>query len=244
MNTKPVENIAENLKIARQKIDDAKSLSGVEDVTLVGITKIRSPEQICDLIEAGCSDIGENRMQEWEEKYPQIIEELKKRDFNGTYTRHLVGHLQSNKAKKALQNFDMIQSVDSLKLAQRLSRIADEEKLPPVKCLIQIKLGDEQTKSGIGKFEFERDFEEFVGLKSIRISGFMLIAPLWAMGEAARPYYNEMHEFYQKFKQIQDDRFEMTSLSMGMSADFDVAVSEGANMVRIGRALFDGFETF
>ncbi|MBU1022851.1 YggS family pyridoxal phosphate-dependent enzyme, partial [bacterium] len=181
-----MENISENLRIARQKIDDAKSISGVDHVTLVGITKTRTPEQICDLMEAGCSDIGENRVQEWEDKYPMVLTELKKRNFVGKYTRHLVGHLQSNKAKKALEDFDMIQSVDSLKLAQKLSRIADEEKLPPVKCLIQIKLGDEETKSGIGKNEFGINFELFLELESIRICGLMLIAPLWAMGEEAR----------------------------------------------------------
>ncbi len=234
--------ISNNLEISRRKIDDARKVSGVGDVVIVGITKTRDARQVVDLIEAGCSVIGENRVQEWEEKYPLVLDEMNARGINSGFTSHLVGHLQSNKAKRAVEDFDFIESLDSIKLAQRISRIIEESDRNPLQCLIQVKLGEEETKSGIGKAELLRDFEQFIGLKSIRISGLMLIAPLWAMGEEARPYYNEMHEFFQSLKKQEDSRFEMKYLSMGMSADFDVAVEEGANMVRIGRALFEGFD--
>jgi pyridoxal phosphate enzyme (YggS family) len=235
--------ISNNLEIARRKIDDSRNTSGVEDVVIVGITKTRTALEVVDLIEAGCSTIGENRVQEWENKYPLVLDEMKARGINSGFTSHLVGHLQSNKAKRAVEDFDFIQSLDSVKLAQRISRIIEENDREPLQCLIQVKLGEEETKSGIGKAELLRDFEQFIGLKSIRISGLMLIAPLWAMGEEARPYYNEMHELFQSLKKQEDSRFEMKYLSMGMSADFDVAVEEGANMVRIGRALFEGFDS-
>lgn len=235
--------ISNNLKIANQKIDDVRDVSGVGNVVIVGITKTRTASEVVDLIEAGCDSIGENRVQEWEDKYPLVLDELKSRNIETQFTRHLVGHLQSNKAKRAAEDFDFIQSLDSIKLAQRISRIIEESELKPVQCLIQVKLGEEETKSGIGKEELRRDFEKFIELKSIRISGLMLIAPLWAMGEEARPYYNTMHEFFQSLKNQEDSRFDMEYLSMGMSADFDVAVEEGANMVRIGRALFDGFDS-
>ena len=167
---------------------------------------------------------------------------MKARGINSGFTSHLVGHLQSNKVKRAVEDFDIIQSLDSVKLAQRISRIVEDANMKPMQCLIQVKLGEEETKSGIGKEELLRDFEQFIGLNSIRISGLMLIAPLWATGEEAQPYYNEMHEVFQRLKKQEDSRFEMKYLSMGMSADFDVAVEEGANMVRIGRALFEGFD--
>ncbi|MCD6216511.1 YggS family pyridoxal phosphate-dependent enzyme [bacterium] len=234
--------ISNNLTIARQKIGDARKVSGVEDVVIVGITKTRTAQNVVDLIEAGCSTIGENRVQEWENKYPLVLDEMKARGINSKFTCHLVGNLQSNKAKRAVKDFDFIQSLHSIKLAQRISRIIEESNKEPLQCLIQVKLGEEETKSGIGKAELLRDFEQFIGLKSIRISGLMLIAPLWGIGEEARPYYNEMHELFQSMKKQEDSRFEMKYLSMGMSADFDVAVEEGANMVRIGRALFDGFD--
>lgn len=234
--------ITENLQIARQMMHRACKLSGVSDVVVVGITKTRSASEVADLIMAGCVNIGENRVQEWEEKYPLVLDELKKRGFPDSFTRHLVGQLQSNKARRAVLDFDVIQSINSYKLAERISRIVHEESLETRECLIQLKLGDEETKTGMDLDEFKRDFEVLIGLDGIRIIGLMLIAPLWAIGEEARPYYHQMHDIFQSYKAQQDSRFEMRYLSMGMSADFDVAIEEGANMVRIGRALFEGFQ--
>lgn len=235
-------SITENLKIARQMIDHARQVSGVGDVVIVGITKTRSASEVADLIMEGCVNIGENRVQEWEEKYPLVLYELKKRGFSGSFRRHLVGQLQSNKARRALLDFDVIQSINSYKLAERVSRIVHEESLETRECLVQLKLGDEETKTGMDPYEFKKDFELLIGLDGIRIIGLMLIAPLWAIGGEARPYYHQMNDIFQSYKAQQDSRFEMRYLSMGMSADFDVAIEEGANMVRIGRALFEGFQ--
>jgi pyridoxal phosphate enzyme (YggS family) len=234
-------SIAENLNIARQMIDTARKVSGVGDVVIVGITKTRSASEVADLIIDGCTNIGENRVQEWEEKYPLVLDELKKRGYSGSFTRHLVGQLQSNKTRRAVLDFDIIQSINSYKLADRVSRIVSEEGLKTRECLVQIKLGNEETKSGMDPEELKRDFEALIGLDGIRVIGLMLIAPLWGIGEEARPYYKQMHDIFQSYKAQQNSRFEMRYLSMGMSADFDVAIEESANMVRIGRALFEGF---
>ena len=233
--------IRENLEIAKRRIEAARKVSGVSAVTIVGITKTRTPFDVAELIISGCNDIGENRIQEWNEKLPLVKDELKKRDYDGKFASHLVGHLQSNKAKRAVLDFDTIQSLDSLDLAERVGRIAEEEGRATFQCMIQVKLGEEETKSGIEKEILIREFESFIDAKGIRIIGLMLIAPLWAVGDDARPYFSEMRELFQDFKKRQDNRFEMKYLSMGMSADFDIAVEEGANMVRIGRALFEGF---
>jgi pyridoxal phosphate enzyme (YggS family) len=234
-------SITENLQIAGQMIDRARRISGVGDVVIVGITKTRSASEVADLIMDGCLNIGENRVQEWEQKYPVVLEELKKRGFSDSFTRHLVGQLQSNKARRAVLDFDIIQSINSYKLAERVSRIVSEESMVTKEVMVQLKLGDEETKTGMDPDEFKRDFESLISLDGIRIIGLMLIAPLWAMGEEARPYYRQMYDIFQSYKAQADSRFEMRYLSMGMSADFDVAVEEGANMVRIGRALFEGF---
>lgn len=234
--------IEQNLNIARQKINDASKVSGVSDVIIVGVTKNRTPDQVADLIMSGCSNIGENRVQEWEHKYPKVLRILNERGWDASFTSHLVGILQSNKVRRVLNDFTYIQSLDRIKLAIRINRIADEESLEPVPCLIQVKLGDEESKSGIPKQELMNSFEEFISFENVKIVGLMLIAPLWAIGEDARPYYKEMFELFNHFKAHNDSRFDMKYLSMGMSADFDVAVEEGANMVRIGRALFDGFD--
>jgi len=235
--------ISENLGIAKEKIKVAQAISGVPDVKLIGITKTRTPSDVAKLIIAGCHEIGENRVQEWEEKFPQVINELKIQGFTGKFTSHLVGHLQSNKARRAILDFDMIQSLDSLELAERLGRVAEEENKTPYPCLIQVKLGEEKTKSGIAEGLLMQDFEQFINIKGIRIMGLMLIAPLWAVGEDSRPYFHEMRDIFEYLKIQKDDKFEMRYLSMGMSSDFDIAVEEGANMVRIGRALFDGFNS-
>jgi pyridoxal phosphate enzyme (YggS family) len=234
--------IPENLAIARQKIDHARKKSGIDNVTVIGITKTRTPEQVADLIIAGCTNVGENRVQEWESKFPEVVKVLSERGNTDKFTKHLVGHLQSNKVRRAILDFDVIQSLDSLKLADRINSIALDENKSQIECLIQVKLGEEDTKSGIAKPDLNEYFEAFLNFERIKVIGLMLIAPLWAIGDSARPYYADMSELFRYFKSREDSRFEMRYLSMGMSADFDIAVEEGANMVRIGRALFDGFE--
>lgn len=236
-------NIKKNLQIAIDKINEAKKISGVSEVRLIAVTKTRDPQDIIELITAGCSDIGENRVQEWEAKKNIVFDSLKNQGFTQNITCHLVGHLQSNKARRAILDFDMIQSIDSIELMERVGRIAQEENKAPYPCLIQVKLGEEETKSGIEPDILVRDFEKFINVKGARVLGLMLIAPLWAIGEKARPYFAEMRQLFERLKCQEDSRFEMKYLSMGMSADFDIAVEEGANMVRIGRALFDGFES-
>lgn len=185
---------------------------------LVAATKRVDPERIREAIGLGLTDIGENRVQEAERKRPAL---------EGTGIRcHLIGHLQSNKARKALELFDSIQTLDTAHLAERLDGLLDH----PFPVLIQIRSGDEATKSGTAVSGLPSLVDVVRGTAWLRLQGFMTIPPPVGDPDDSRPFFRRLRELAETYG--------VDELSMGMSHDFEVAIEEGATQVRVGTALF------
>lgn len=226
--------IKQNLFHIRQKIDSicAKIAKEAREITLVAITKGGTIEQIREAIEAGITDIGENKVQEAALKYSS----LQAIGYGlGTIKWHLVGHLQTNKAKEAIRVFDLIHSVDSLPLAFEINKqAANLGKIQDI--LIEVKTSPEETKFGFTADEAALVIKELFKLKNINIKGLMTIAPRVDNPENTRPYFRNLRELKNKINQLTHQR--LTILSMGMSGDFEIAIEEGSNMIRLGRAIF------
>ena len=198
-------------------------------VTLVAVTKGRSPEQVRAVISAGCTVLGENRVKEAAEKVSEFshVEGLR---------WHMIGHLQRNKAKLASLLFDMVQSVDSLRLAKALDRhCASQEKQMPV--LIQVNIGQEPQKNGVALDEAQSLVGQVAGFENLKIRGLMCMAP-FGPAEQARPYFRQMKKLFDDVSATLNTP-EFDVLSMGMTNDYHEAVEEGSTMVRIGREIFD-----
>ncbi len=212
--------VSENYKRLLDRIGEASLRSGrnPDDVRLVGVTKRVDAARIREAVECGLTDIGENRIQEAEEKFPHL------KDLE--ITRHMIGHLQSNKAKKALQMFAWIQSIDSLSLAERVGRLAAE----PVQVLIQVQLELEETKTGVDPSKIGGVVEEMRANKGLELKGLMAIPPFSPDPELVRPLFARLRSLA--------DKLSLPEVSMGMSHDFEVAIEEGATIIRVGTALF------
>jgi PLP dependent protein len=199
-------------------------------VKLIAVTKTVSPKQVKEAIECGHRVFGENRVQEGAKK----IEELS--DSSGQLEWHLIGHLQSNKAKSAVEDFAMIQTVDSVRLANQLNQHAvNAQKRVPV--LLEVNVAEETSKGGFVKEELHFQANDLFQLSSLEFRGFMTVAPLVSEPEQVRTVFRQLRELRDAIR----DRFplqDLSELSMGMTGDFEVAVEEGSTMVRIGRALF------
>lgn len=199
------------------------------DVTLVAISKTHPAEAIQQLLRLGATDIGENRVQEAEAKIEMI--------GRGQARWHLVGHLQANKARRAVKLFDVIHSLDSVELAHRLDRLCKEEG-QNLQVLIQVDLGLEETKSGIpesGLRELARVTSE---CEQLSLLGLMTLPPYFENAEQARPFFRKLASLRNQLKDEGLFGRERGELSMGMTQDFEVAIEEGATMVRIGTAIF------
>jgi PLP dependent protein len=220
-----VVTIAENLAAVREKIARAAERSGrgYEDITLVVVTKTIDVARIREAIAAGATDIGENYVQEVAAKWHEIEDAVR---------WHFIGHLQSNKAKDAVQMFSVIQSVDSVSLAQEIGRRASGLG-KTADILIEVKLSEEATKFGVPIEDAVHLAGEVAEIPGIRLQGLMGMAPFLANPDEARPYFNRLHELWEKLPKEQ-----RRWLSMGMSHDFETAIEEGSNMVRIGTAVF------
>ncbi len=211
--------ITDNIRRVREKIAEAVERAGrqAEEITLVAVTKKKPASAVREALAAGVFDVGENYVQETTEKREQVVE--------GRW--HLLGHLQSNKAKLAVSLFDLIESVDSVKLAQALSRQAAEKQQ---EILVQVHLGDEETKTGFAPDQALDAAAEIMAIPNIRLLGLMGIAP---NDTDPRPYFQQMKRLFDRLpaenRQI---------LSMGMSNDFEAAIEEGATSVRVGTAIF------
>ena len=190
------------------------------EITLVAITKGVGVSAIRAAFEYGIRDFGENRVQEGEGKIAQLA------DLKPAVTWHMVGHLQSNKAKSAVELFDIIHSVDSVRLAEILNRRV--EKLLPV--LLEVNVSGEATKGGFSAGETEAAVNEIRQLPGLKVTGLMTMAPFVADPEAVRPVFRKLRELR--------DSLGLKHLSMGMTDDFEVAIEEGTTMLRIGRAIF------
>ncbi|MDR5694095.1 MAG: YggS family pyridoxal phosphate-dependent enzyme [Armatimonadota bacterium] len=220
--------IERNIAIVRERIAAAATRAGrnPEEVTLVAVTKGVGIDRVLEAIASGVTHIGENRVQEAAVKFPHLPPGI---------VRHMVGHLQRNKAKLALRLFDLIHSVDSLRLAEELNRRAMDAGVT-MDVLIQVNVSGEPTKYGISPEEVEALVENMTSFPGLRLRGLMTIAPLGEHAEQARPYFRRLRELGERLRN--KVRLEKLELSMGMTDDFEVAVEEGATIVRIGRAIF------
>ena len=221
--------VKENLKIVLEEIERAKSRRKVacdEEVTLVAVTKNHGVDVMREAIDGGVLDVGENRVQEATEKFKSLERE--------GVTKHLIGHLQTNKAKQAVRLFDVIHSVDSETVAEAISKAASAvDKVQNI--LIQVNLAGEDTKFGVSAENLQSLIEKVDTLQNIRLKGLMLIAPNYADVENCRPLFRRMRKIFDEIKSTRQD-FNM--LSMGMTHDYKIAVEEGANIVRVGTAIF------
>ena len=223
-------SLSANLGRVRERMARAAQRAGrrADEITLVAVSKTFSADAIRTAYEAGLRAFGENRVQEFESKQP-ILGDL------GDAAWHLIGHLQSNKARRAVHLFHRVDSIDSLALAQKLdSAAAEESKRLPV--LIEVHLGGEATKSGVTESDLAALAGGIEKLSHLELRGLMTIPPYCDDPEAARPYFQKLRELRDAISQRLGRT--LATLSMGMSHDFEVAIEEGATEIRIGTALF------
>jgi pyridoxal phosphate enzyme (YggS family) len=215
------DDIRANLAEVETRVAAACERSGRrrEDVLLVAVTKTFPATDVEAAIAAGVTNVGENKVQESRDKKPLVTASAR---------WHLIGHLQSNKAKDAVRLFDVIQTVDSLDLAQRISRIAEAERKTQ-DVLLQVNIGREEQKSGAAPESVATLARDVAALPSLRVAGVMAIPPT---GEA-----EEMRPYFRELKSLRD-QLGLEHVSMGMTDDFEVAIEEGSTIVRIGRAIF------
>ncbi len=199
-----------------------------QGVTLVGAAKTRTPKEIQEAIDAGVKIIGENYVQEAERAFKVIGRKVK---------WHLIGPLQRNKAKKAVEIFDMIETVDSIKIAREIDkRCKAIGRVMPV--LIEINSGREEQKAGVFPENALDLVKEIANLPNIKIMGLMTLGPRFGDPEDSRPYFVETRRIFEKIKELKLPNVEMKYLSMGMTNSYKVALEEGANIVRIGTLIF------
>ncbi len=225
-------NIAERLHMVQAEIEEARQNRTIADkdasVQLVAVTKNHDIYAMREAIDAGADVVGENRIQEAKEKYKTLDRDV---------TWHLIGHLQTNKAKDAVKIFDLIHSVDSLHLAQEINKCAEkQEKVQEI--LLQINLAKEESKSGVYEENLQEVLSQIAELQNIRLRGLMCIAPNYDDIEKTRPLFRRMYEIFQDVKEIPEFAANIKYLSMGMSHDYKIAVEEGSNMVRVGTSIF------
>lgn len=199
-----------------------------QDVTLVAAAKTRSPDEVKAAIDAGIKVLGYNYVQEAERIHESVKDSAQ---------WHMIGHLQRNKAKKAVQLFDMIETIDSVRLAKEVNkRCAPEGKKMPV--LIEINSGEESNKTGVLPDKVEELIQRIRHLPNLKIQGLMTMGPRFGNPENARPYFKITKQLFEQIKEKQIPDVEMRYLSMGMSNTYKIAIEEGANIVRIGTFLF------
>ena len=217
----------------RERISHACKRSGRNEaeVTLMGVSKTVEPERIKEAYAAGLRVFGENRVQEFEGKWI-ALSELKDAEW------HLIGHLQSNKAKKAAELFHAIDSVDSLRLAEKLNQTAAEAN-KKLEVMIEIKVGEEESKAGIplDSPELEALLRAAPRLEHLHIGGLMTVPPFTQDPEGARRYFRLLRDLRDKIAARKLPNVEMDMLSIGMSHDFEVAIEEGSTCVRVGTAI-------
>jgi pyridoxal phosphate enzyme (YggS family) len=241
--------IAANLERVRERIVRAATRAGrrVEEITLVAVTKTFPAEAVRAGYELGLRHFGENRVQEWESKRAGLV------DLDAKW--HLVGHLQSNKARRAAQIFHGIDSVDSVELAHKLARAIAESAQHRLSVLIEVRLSPEETKTGVAETDLPHLAEEILSEPGLDLRGLMAIPPFFDDPERTRPYFRRLCELRDSLRRhlsstasaptevraTGTDRSEeslLPELSMGMSHDFEVAIEEGATQIRLGTALF------
>jgi len=232
-------SIAENIARVRERIAAAARRTGriPDEITLMGVSKTFPPERIREAYATGLRIFGENRVQEFAEKANAL------RDLRDTEW-HLIGHLQTNKAAKATELFDAIDSVDSVRMAEKLNAFA-ESAGKKLSVLVEINVGGEKSKSGVapapddqGSDELEQILQGAPRWGSLKIQGLMTVPPYAEDPEASRPYFRQLRQIRDSIAARALPKIGTTVLSMGMSHDFKVAIEEGATCVRVGTAIF------
>lgn len=221
-------SIESNIHSIRERIEHACERSGrtPSEVTLMAVSKFHPWQAVCEAAQAGIQVFGENRVQEGKSKIPQCPSGLH---------WHLIGHLQSNKCRDAVHFFEMIQSVDSLSLAEEINRMADKAAsyLP---ILLEVNIAGESTKFGYNPQSLLNDLEKLNALNRLEIQGLMAIPPWAADPEKSRPLFRKLVDLKKQCEDIL--QAPLPTLSMGMSDDFEVAIEEGSTLVRVGTAIF------
>ena len=221
--------IAENIVEVQRKIEEAKSRSAhaASDVLLLAVTKTHPVEMIKEAADFGLRDFGENRVQELNSKY----------DFFPEINWHLIGHLQNNKVRQIIGRTVLIHSLDSINLAEEIEKRSAAAELI-TNCLVQINIAEEETKSGIHEEELADFLISMADYPHIRIQGLMTIGPHVEAAEEIRPVFAQLRKLFIREKAKNMSHLDLRYLSMGMSYDYDIAVEEGANIVRVGSSIF------
>ncbi len=225
-------NVAESYRKVLEDVKESAKAAGrdPDSVKLVAVTKTHPPKTIRQAINAGAYVLGENKVQEGLPKIAEI--------GHDNVEWHLIGHLQKNKVRKAVRDFDVIQTVDSLKLAQRIARIAQEEGRENLRILAQVDLAGESSKFGISESDLPAVTEYLSNCRNLRFEGLMIIPPYFENANDVRPYFQRLRKIRDGLRISGVFPPDGGELSMGMSHDFRIAIEEGATMVRIGTAIF------
>ena len=219
------QNVAAKIEAAKQRRTTVPKDAAV---TLVAVTKNHDVAAMREAIAAGATNVGENRVQEAKGKFAEI---------GNSVTWHLIGHLQTNKVRQAVKFSDLIHSVDSLHLAEAISSEAARiDKVQDI--LVQVNLAKEDSKSGVYRENLQEVLQAVTKLPNLRLRGLMCMAPNYDDVEKCRPLFREMYKIYQQIKEMGLPASNIDMLSMGMTHDYEIAVEEGANVVRVGTAIF------
>ena len=223
-------SVAENLKTIRERVDAACERAGrrPEEVALIAVSKTKPLSMLQEAYEAGARDFGENKVQEILEKYPEMPEDAR---------FHMIGHLQTNKVKQVVGKAVLIHSVDSLHLAEKIEQEAAKRDLT-AEILLEVNVAREESKFGLMLEEVIPLLEEVKNLPHVRVRGLMTIAPNVENPEENRKHFKKLYQLYVDIKSKNIDNGTMSVLSMGMTGDFEVAVEEGATMIRVGTGIF------
>jgi len=223
--------VAVRLDAVRQRIKDAATRAGRDGrgVTLVAVSKSFGAEQAQAVVDAGAMDLGENRVQEAEQKVPAL---------HGNVRWHLIGPLQTNKVNRALELFDLLHGVDSLELAKAIG-IRAERRGQPARVLLQMNVAEKDTQHGFPEIQLRQQARALTAIDGLQLEGLMCIAPLVEEPEQTRPAFRGLAKLHAELAGVMRDAgHPWTHLSMGMTNDYPVAIEEGATLVRVGRAIF------
>jgi hypothetical protein len=226
-------DLEKNLDIVKRKIMKAAAVAGrqLDEITLLAVTKYVKTDDIRELVQLGIKNIGENRIQDALRKQEELF------DLKEEINWHFIGSLQTNKARQAVSNFNLIHSLDRFRLAKVLNQqgLNLNKRVP---CLIQVNVSGEETKQGIAPEEVMGFYKKVEAMPGIALSGLMTMAPYTKEPEEVRPIFRELRVLFNRIKQEFNPGPEWSELSMGMSNDYEVAIEEGATIVRIGTAIF------
>ena len=225
-------NLRERLDEVREKIASVARRCGREpkEITLVAVSKTHPVGVVREALAAGATDFGENRIQEAETKIPALGVQAAR--------WHLIGHLQANKARRAVRLFDVVHTLDSVSLAHRLDRSCAEEDRAELPVLIQVDLAGEETKSGVAATDLAEFVRSVNQCSRLRLQGLMTLPPFFEDAEQVRPFFKRLRELRDELQTTGSFAEHYGDLSMGMSHDFEVAIQEGATIVRVGTAIF------